>query len=589
MDSVSQPQDSPLVDVVMETPQPQMQESPTETPKEKSRSFRTALLNSSEPTKEDIEKRLALFSDSDDEDEMEQDQIPPTKSRIKVTFSKEHLKRIRQNWKGCLIIKLLGRNIGFKTLMEKIHKIWNLEASITPVDVGLGFYVIRFESKTDYFKVYTGGPWIVQDHYLTIRKWHGNFKADLATAAKTAVWLRFSMLPLEFYDEASIKKIAQELGKSLKVDMNTIDGIRGSYSRVCVEMDLSQPLEPSIAVDRYDIMLEYEHIHQICFSCGRVGHRREFCSNSLTPTVETAAGDQNLPVAKAGSTDAKEVLFNGQIASNGTEEIGWGDWMVVARRKGKGVKTSGAQKPDISQNRQNGTGFKYNLDPNKAGSSRTSNYTQATKKGSFGKAPLPQNQGANVGSCQPKVPNIPSHNQAIEQPKQKMPKPNQVLNKPNPAQKTITKGNPIMAQANNYVYKPIDKDAHTLTIDLNLANSFTPLLPHHHPTPDPQPSSPAPCIPQPSSCSPKKPPDINTLTTSTYHECARTTEAAHQQAKSETFTRSRERSNSPSQRQVVDRRGPTQDQAKQLQSEENGAPSGIIEPKVGFPIDSPTS
>lgn len=93
-----------------------------------------------------------MFPNSDDEDEMDSDGPPPvTKSRIKITFSKEHLKRIRANWKVCLIIKLLGKNIGFKVLMDKIHHLWNLEGTIVPVDVGLGFYVIRFESKADYF------------------------------------------------------------------------------------------------------------------------------------------------------------------------------------------------------------------------------------------------------------------------------------------------------------------------------------------------------------------------------------------------------------------------------------------------------
>lgn len=68
--------------------------------------------------------------------------------------------------------------------MDKIHKLWNLEGFITPMDVGLGFYNIKFESKSDYFRAYTGGPWIIQDHYLTVRKWYGDFKADKAQASR---------------------------------------------------------------------------------------------------------------------------------------------------------------------------------------------------------------------------------------------------------------------------------------------------------------------------------------------------------------------------------------------------------------------
>lgn len=73
-----------------------------------------------------------------------------------------------------MILKLLGEKTGFKVLMDKIHKLWNLEGFITPMDVGLGFYIIKFESKSDYFRAYTGGPWIIQDHSLTVRKWYGD-------------------------------------------------------------------------------------------------------------------------------------------------------------------------------------------------------------------------------------------------------------------------------------------------------------------------------------------------------------------------------------------------------------------------------
>lgn len=45
---------------------------------------------------------------------------------IRVDFPNDHLKRIRKQWKGCLI-KLLGKNIGFKVLMEQIQHLWNLE------------------------------------------------------------------------------------------------------------------------------------------------------------------------------------------------------------------------------------------------------------------------------------------------------------------------------------------------------------------------------------------------------------------------------------------------------------------------------
>lgn len=148
-------------------------------PTKKARSFKAALLNAHIQSMECDKQRQSEFKEDSDDEDLESE-TTKTVSRIKVDFSKEHLKRIRQNHKGCLIIKLLGRNMGFKTFMDRISNLWNLEGLFTPVDLGLGFYLIRFESKSDYNKVYMGGPWILQDHYLTVRKWKPQFKADMA-------------------------------------------------------------------------------------------------------------------------------------------------------------------------------------------------------------------------------------------------------------------------------------------------------------------------------------------------------------------------------------------------------------------------
>ncbi|KAI8550986.1 hypothetical protein RHMOL_Rhmol06G0149500 [Rhododendron molle] len=324
-------------------------------PAEKARSFKAILLNErkSREGPETIQVESGFDDSSDDEDMGLQDP-PTTKSRIKVNFSKDHLKRIRQQYKDCLIIKLLGKNMGFKTLMSRISALWNLEGLFTPVDLGLGFYLIRFESKTDYNKVFTGGPWVIQDHYLTVRKWQPDFKADKATAIKTAVWMRFPFLPYEYYDEESLFEIAKELGKPLKVDINTIEGIRASYARVCVELDLSQPLEVSVAIRNEDYLIEYEHIHLICFDCGRVGHRKESCSSRVGLSSQVAG--ENPTVTPPESSAAKAVSFNGNPVPEKSEEIGYGEWMVVSRRKKKtGPIGNGPQGPKRVQ-AQNGKG-----------------------------------------------------------------------------------------------------------------------------------------------------------------------------------------------------------------------------------------
>ncbi|KAG5541128.1 hypothetical protein RHGRI_021116 [Rhododendron griersonianum] len=349
-----------------------LRKTTTSKPVEKVRSFVSALLKSRTGSNENLERNtLGLDADSDEEG-MDLDP-PKTKSRIKVEFSKEHLKRIRQQHKGCLIIKLLGKNIGFKALMDRITHLWSLEGLFNPVDLGLGFYLIRFESKSDYNKVYTGPRSL-----LTVRKWEPDFKADMANAIKTAVWMQFPFLPYEYYDEESLIEVAEKLGKPLKVDINTIEGLRASYPRVCVELDLSQPLEVSVAVRKYDYLIEYEHVHLICFSCGRVGHRREACNLSPSPAPEKNGEIGNQTVgdsANSASPDSKAVKFNG-ITDDGHEEIGYGEWMVVSRNKNKKPRPNALNAPGPQRNIQhNNMGGQY--EAQKQGSAKAQAFPNA--------------------------------------------------------------------------------------------------------------------------------------------------------------------------------------------------------------------
>lgn len=68
-----------------------------------------------------------------------------------------------------------------------------------------------------------------------------------------------------------------KLGTMLKVDQLTSFQARGQYARICVEIDLTKKLVSKIEVLGHTLLLEYEGLHSICFSCGRVGHKADKC------------------------------------------------------------------------------------------------------------------------------------------------------------------------------------------------------------------------------------------------------------------------------------------------------------------------
>ncbi|KAI8015510.1 hypothetical protein LOK49_LG05G03274 [Camellia lanceoleosa] len=126
---------------------------------------------------------------------------------------------------------------------------------------------------------------------------------DVAEEDTTAIWVRFPNLQIEYYSDKVLFHIAKVLGKPLKVDINTAMATRGKYMRVCVEMDLRKPLLSYFAIGKYNYVIEYEHLHTFCFSCGKIGHRKDSCSNRLQMVPE-----KTTQIAVEGEKEASHLV-----------------------------------------------------------------------------------------------------------------------------------------------------------------------------------------------------------------------------------------------------------------------------------------
>lgn len=78
------------------------------------------------------------------------------------------LKEFRMPWKDAIFIKLLGKNIGFLTMRDRFRSVWKPVGGIDLVDIGHGFYLVKFDMEVDWEKVISGGPRMIFDHYLTV-------------------------------------------------------------------------------------------------------------------------------------------------------------------------------------------------------------------------------------------------------------------------------------------------------------------------------------------------------------------------------------------------------------------------------------
>ncbi|MBA0582139.1 hypothetical protein Gorai_024290 [Gossypium raimondii] len=149
-----------------------------------------------------------------------------------IFFDQVH-KYIERRMAKTIIMKLLGRSIGFNVLLKKITSLWCPRSPIQLMDLENDYYLIRFNSEDDYNKVVFGGPWVIFGQYLTVRLWSKDFSTSQSKVDTQLVWVRLPGLPEGFYSDFLIRAIGQLLGQVVKLDAHTNSARKGRFARLC--------------------------------------------------------------------------------------------------------------------------------------------------------------------------------------------------------------------------------------------------------------------------------------------------------------------------------------------------------------------
>lgn len=205
----------------------------------------------------------AFFGSSMEEDEFsssDEDDEPLAEGEVVIKFSSELKRRIRAPWSASLIVKVFGRFVGYMFLVNKLKAIWRTNNGFSCVDLGLGFFLVKFENRDDFEDVLRNRPWFIGEHFLSIRPWVPDFLASEASVSSVVVWVRLPELPVEYYHKDSLMHIGSGIGPVLRVDFNTASGAWGRFARLCIQLDLDKPLIRTVRVGKLKLAVVYEGI-----------------------------------------------------------------------------------------------------------------------------------------------------------------------------------------------------------------------------------------------------------------------------------------------------------------------------------------
>ncbi|MCI02300.1 hypothetical protein A2U01_0023332, partial [Trifolium medium] len=242
----------------------------------------------------------------------------------KVTMDEKLFQDLCSPWKEALVVKLLGKNVGYNIMKDRLRNLWRLSGGFEIMDVDNGFYMVKCERLADREKIVSDGPWMLFDHYLAVARWTPDFASPHAKVEKTLVWIRFPGLNLVYYDESVLLGLASVVGTPVKVDTNTLKVERGRFARICVEIDLTLPVVGKVNVNGHWYKVQYEGLHIICGSCGCYGHHTRDCTqNSIqkNPTGKTAEQNggrtENITEKTVPVTDQNKEKIHSQVEESG--------------------------------------------------------------------------------------------------------------------------------------------------------------------------------------------------------------------------------------------------------------------------------
>ena len=200
---------------------------------------------------------------------------------VAVKFSSDFKKRIQTPWSKALIVKVYGRSVGLNFLHNRLLSLWKPTGRFDCVDLEHGFYLTRFSLKDDYEAILRKGPWFIGENFLSIRPWEPDFRPASANVTSIAVWIRLKELPIEYYNLEALIHIGKSIGNVLRVDSHTAMETRRRYARICVQVDVNKPLPNAVLIGKCEQNICYEGLQSLCFSCGRIGHRKENCPYTI--------------------------------------------------------------------------------------------------------------------------------------------------------------------------------------------------------------------------------------------------------------------------------------------------------------------
>lgn len=133
--------------------------------------------------------------------------------------------------------------------------------------------------------------WSLSPGIMKLFAWTKDFNPSVQNSTSAHVWVRIYGLSQEHWRPRILFAIASNIGTPICTDSAStkpmIERTFGHFSRVLVDMDVSQVPRYKVLVERMDfaffVEFEYENMPDFCSYCKKIGHYVDICKNVNKP------------------------------------------------------------------------------------------------------------------------------------------------------------------------------------------------------------------------------------------------------------------------------------------------------------------
>jgi len=169
--------------------------------------------------------------------------LPCTVEKPRYVIRVNKLEKYRSYMRDhSLICKFVGVWLSERDLTKWIEQKWQPQGHIDLKLGAKGFFRVIFFNLQDREKVFENVLYFYYNAGLFMRFWEDRYNPNKEAFLAAPIWVRLFGLPIDFWDSKILEGIGNSIGSFVKIAKTTKKGRYTSYARICVYMNLANPI-----------------------------------------------------------------------------------------------------------------------------------------------------------------------------------------------------------------------------------------------------------------------------------------------------------------------------------------------------------